>query len=206
MEYPHQPLMSEHSQPGRVFQMPPGGNSWQQVPFDKFPGTNSHTQRFFEQKFIFNHKVNGKGWQITITGDPKSNDARITVEGEGRNYEITADQIAKLPPELQQPVSEALESARESSSSNGFGFDFKSHFNDSEILQDIHQRMQAMNERMDEMYRDFNSQHGQKMDAMKQWFLDRQEKLFRQFGGDDNNNGLILPDDPNLEQDAEETM
>jgi len=114
-KYPEEVYSADSWRPGKVFQLKPGAQNWQSVPFNQMPGRNN-IKRYFQEKYYYQHTpAEGESYEITIDGDPNNPQTFITVRVGSTEYKTTTGQIDKLPKEYQEAAREALENARETS-------------------------------------------------------------------------------------------
>lgn len=109
-------LQKQRRFPGRVFRLEPGEKSWRQIPWQDMP---EPLHRYFHQQRVI--RIDDK-LELEITGDPRSDEARITVRDlkENKEFHITPDNIDQLPKEYRQPVRDALENAEKTAPDSDF--------------------------------------------------------------------------------------
>ncbi len=114
-KYLSEPEVSVSWRPGRMYRMKPGDLNWHEIPWQDLggvPGVGIDIQKHFDEVYTFSHSKNGKRFSITIKGDPRSEDAWVTIRKGNAEYKAMVKDVDELPKEYQEAVQEALEAAR----------------------------------------------------------------------------------------------
>jgi len=184
-KYPEEPEFSQKWQPGRAFRLRPDRRQWQEIPFGQVPDGKKDFKKFFQQRYSYHHAMpDGENCDITIEGDPRDDDASITVKIGKTEYKTTAGELDKLPEKYREAARGALKNAKESAQGNylqdrafdftppglpgppelwgddSFGRPFPRHDYQKRFgpgsRKDINEQMQELRERMKEMEKMFN--------------------------------------------------
>ena len=127
-KYPEEPEFSQKWQPGRAFRLRPDRREWQEIPFGQVPDGKNHFKKFFQQRYPYHHTMpDGESYDITIEGDPRDDDASITVKVGKMEYKTTVSKLDKLPEKYREAAHDALANAKESAQNNHLqdrAFDF----------------------------------------------------------------------------------
>jgi hypothetical protein len=115
LKYPPEPEVVTTWRPGKFFHVTPDGEDWVEIHVDDMPEVNTEVKRFFNQLHTYHHTTEGEDYTVTIEGDPKAKDSRITVHADGTDYSTTLGQLEELPEKYRGPAREAIESAEKSS-------------------------------------------------------------------------------------------
>lgn len=106
-KYPAEPEIFQSWRPGKMFRLKPGDKDWIEI---ELP--------FLEKSlevYDYHHLDDGKGYTITIEGDPDDEDTKITVRVGDEEYETTIGNIDKLPKKYREAAKNALENSRKHS-------------------------------------------------------------------------------------------
>ena len=143
----------EMSVPGRVYFLNPEQKDWQQILPGELPDS---VNRLFRQTQTTRIQDEDNNLEITIEGDPRSDDAKITIKDLNENtvIETTRAKIGDLPEKYRQIVEKNLKDTEQSWSfeyrfgppdnlPDRFGIpDLELFFDRNRIQRDLQQRMQ----------------------------------------------------------------
>ncbi|UCD51543.1 MAG: PDZ domain-containing protein [Phycisphaerales bacterium] len=115
LKYPIEPDMVTTWRPGKVLTVAPDGQDWVEIHVDEMPNVDAEVKRFFNQLHTYHHSTEGEDYTISIEGDPKKEDSRITVYADDTEYSTTLGALDKLPEKYRGPAREAIEGAKKSS-------------------------------------------------------------------------------------------
>ena len=178
-KYPEKPEFPQKWQPGRAFRLRPDRREWQEIPFGQAPDGKKDFKKFFQQRYHYHHTMpDGENYAIIIEGDPRDDDASITVKIGKTEYKTTAGELDKLPEKYREAARGALKNAKKSAQGNSlqdrtfdfippglwgddnFGRPFPRHDRQNRFgpgsREDINERMQELRERMKEMEKMFD--------------------------------------------------
>jgi len=118
-KYPEKPEFSQKWQPGRAFRLRPDRKQWQEIPFGKMPGGKNYFKKFFQQRYYYHQSLpDGESYDITIEGDPRDDNASISIKLDKTEYNTTVGELDKLPEKYREAARDALKNAKKSDQSN----------------------------------------------------------------------------------------
>ncbi|MBN1124958.1 MAG: PDZ domain-containing protein [Sedimentisphaerales bacterium] len=95
-------------QPGRIFRLPPGEQNWMEIPFEQLPNIDTDVHKFFKEIRTYHHVDDQGSLDVTIEGNPRSEDSQVTVKTEGTTFTTTVGNIDKLPEEYRDRVADIV--------------------------------------------------------------------------------------------------
>lgn len=108
-KFPPEPEVMQSWQPGRIFQLQPDLDQWIQM--EPGDGT-SVVNRLFNEVYVYHYSTDGKGYTITIEGDPDDGDTYMTIDAGDSHFKRPLKDIDKLPKEYRESAEQALKNAR----------------------------------------------------------------------------------------------
>jgi len=103
-KYSPEPQIIQSWRPGKMFRLKPGDKDWIEIELP-FPEKSLEV-------YAYQHSDDGEEYTVTIEGNPKDEDTKITVHAGEEDYETTIDNIEKLPKKYRDAAREALENSR----------------------------------------------------------------------------------------------
>ena len=120
LKYPPEPEIVQSWRPGKIFRLKPGDENWMEMLQDNLNSDfDVNIKKFFNELHTYHHS-NGEDYTITIEGNPKDGDTKITVQAGDKKYETTVGEIDALPEKYREPAEEAVKSALESPKTKRF--------------------------------------------------------------------------------------
>jgi len=116
-KYPVEPELVTSWRPGRMFQLKPGGQRWDEIPFHDIltmPDVATYIQEFAKKLHTYHYTDGDQSYAITIEGDPNEEDSTITVRIGSTEHKTTIKEIDELPEKYRSAAKQALEKARQS--------------------------------------------------------------------------------------------
>ena len=106
LKYPEEAEVFQSWRPGKIFRFKPGDKNWMEIdmPFDKSL-----------EVYNYYYSDDGKGYTVTIEGDPEDEDALITVRIGNDSYQTAIGKINELPDKYRKVAKKALEDSRKHS-------------------------------------------------------------------------------------------
>ncbi len=116
-KYAVEPELVTSWRPGRMFQLKPGGQRWDEIPFHDIltmPDVSTYVREFTKELRTYHYTDGERSYTITIEGDPNEEDSTITVRIGDTEHKTTIKEIDELPEKYRSAARQALEKARES--------------------------------------------------------------------------------------------
>jgi hypothetical protein len=107
LKYPEEAEVFQSWRPGKIFRFKPGDKNWMEMdlPFDDKS----------LDVYDYYYSDDGKGYSVTIEGNPEDKDALITVRIGNDSYQTAVGEIDDLPEKYRKVAQKALEDSRKHS-------------------------------------------------------------------------------------------
>ena len=165
-KYENQPLIERSFQPTRILSLDPNSQDWNLVLEDQLPeNIKSDIRSMFKEKYNSTYTDNGKQYSVTIEGNPKDKNSKITVKiDNGNEITKTIGELEDFQKDYKEAAKKAIENAtpksmyRFPSLSFDFGDIFVPQFNSGvpsinspdvssdPFLEDMEEQMKLMKE------------------------------------------------------------